>query len=255
MQGFLKDATTPSGFVRMAKVVTPWLWLLSVLLIGSGLYFALVASPADYQQGQSVRIMYIHVPMAWLGMICYTAMALASACALIWKNPLADLVAKASAPVGACFTFLCLATGSLWGKPMWGTWWAWDARLTSMLILLFLYFGYIALQNAFDDPGRGARAAAILALAGFVNVPVIKFSVDWWKTLHQPSSLMKMSGPAIHPAMLVPLLLMVAGFTVFFAAVLMLRVRSEIIAAKVRALRLSEIHAAQGDVMADAVRG
>ncbi|MTJ79586.1 MAG: heme ABC transporter permease [Telmatospirillum sp.] len=247
--------STPSGFVRFAKAVSPWLWVASALLIGGGLYFALLVSPADYQQGQTVRIMYIHVPSAWLGMMGYSVMALSSAAALIWKNPLADLVAKASAPVGACFTFLCLATGSLWGKPMWGTWWAWDARLTSMLILLFLYFGYIALQNAFDDPGRGARAAAILALAGFVNVPVIKFSVDWWKTLHQPASLMKMSGPALHPSMLTPLLLMVAGFTCFYVAVLMVRVRSEILAAKIRALRLSEIHSVQAAGVADGVAG
>ncbi|MDR3440212.1 heme ABC transporter permease [Telmatospirillum sp.] len=242
--------STPSGFIKVSKLVSPWLWTACVLLIGAGLYFALFVSPADYQQGQTVRIMYIHVPSAWLGMFGYSVMALASAAGLVWKNPLADLVAKASAPIGASFTFLCLATGSLWGKPMWGTWWAWDARLTSMLILLFLYFGYIALQNAFDDPGRGARAAAILALAGFVNVPVIKFSVDWWKTLHQPASLMKMSGPALHPSMLTPLLLMVSGFTCFFVAVLIVRVRTEILAAKIRALRLSEIHAAQGSGVA-----
>jgi heme exporter protein C len=247
--------TTPSGFVRFAKLISPWLWAASILLIGCGLYFALVVSPADYQQGQTVRIMYIHVPSAWLGMCAYSVMAAASAVGLIWKNPLADLVAKATAPVGACFTFCCLATGSLWGKPMWGTWWAWDARLTSMLILLFLYFGYIALQNAFDDPVRGARASAILALAGFVNVPVIKFSVDWWKTLHQPASLMKMSGPALHPAMLTPLMLMLAGFTCFFVGVLLVRVRAEILAAKIRALRLSEIHSAQAEGLADVVAG
>ncbi len=233
----------PGKSLHVSKTVVVWLSLLTAHLIGIGLYLSLFVSPADYQQGESVRIMYIHVPTAWLGMMGYTLMALASAVALIWKYPLADLVAKASAPIGASFTFLCLATGSLWGKPMWGTWWTWDARLTSMLVLLFLYFGYIALQNAFDDPGRGAKAAAILAIAGFVNVPIIKFSVDWWKTLHQPATLMKRSGPSLPASMLTPLLLMVAGFTGFFFVMLLLRIRSEICAAKIRAIRLSQIHA------------
>jgi heme exporter protein C len=245
----------PAQFLRLSKMLQPWLVAASILLIGSGLYFALFVSPADYQQGQTVRIMYVHVPSAWLGMVGYSTIALASAVGLIWKHPLADLVAKAAAPIGASFTFLCLATGSLWGKPMWGTWWAWDARLTSMLILLFLYLGYMALQSAFDDPARGARAAAILALAGFINVPVIKFSVDWWKTLHQPASLMKMSGPALDPAMLTPLLLMVAGFTCFFAMVLLLRVRSEIVAAKIRAIRLTQIHGSQEGPLVDRMAG
>lgn len=245
----------PARFLRLSKVVQPWLAAASILLIGGGLYFALFVSPADYQQGETVRIMYVHVPSAWLGMVGYSTMALASAVGLIWKHPLADLVAKAAAPIGASFTFLCLATGSLWGKPMWGTWWAWDARLTSMLILLFLYLGYMALQSAFDDPARGARAAAILALAGFINVPIIKFSVDWWKTLHQPASLMKMSGPALPPSMLTPLLLMVAGFTCFFVAILLLRVRSEIIASKIRAIRLTQIHGVQEGALVDRLAG
>jgi heme exporter protein C len=240
-----------TNFLRLASFVQSWLVAATVILICSGFYFALLVSPADYQQGQTVRIMYVHVPSAWLGMVGYSTMALASAVGLIWKHPLADLVAKAAAPIGASFTFLCLATGSLWGKPMWGTWWAWDARLTSMLILLFLYLGYMALQSAFDDPSRGARASAILALAGFINVPVIKFSVDWWKTLHQPASLMKMSGPAIHPAMLTPLLLMVTGFTCFFVMVLLIRVRSEIVAAKIRAIRLTQIHGTREEPLAD----
>ncbi len=251
----MQGLANPARFMRLSKLLQPWLAFASVVLIGGGLYFSLFASPADYQQGQTVRIMYIHVPTAWLGMVGYTTMALASAVGLIWKHPLADLVAKAAAPIGASFTFLCLATGSLWGKPMWGTWWAWDARLTSMLILLFLYLGYMALQSAFDDPGRGSRAAAILALAGFINVPVIKFSVDWWKTLHQPASLMKMSGPALPPSMLTPLLLMVTGFTCFFVTVLLLRVRSEIIASKIRAIRLTQIHGAQESPLVDRMAG
>ena len=245
----------PARFLRLAKLLQPWLAVASVVLIACGLYFALFVSPADYQQGQTVRIMYVHVPSALLGMAGYSAMALASAVGLIWKHPLADLVAKAAAPIGACFTFLCLVTGSLWGKPMWGTWWAWDARLTSMLILLFLYLGYMALQSAFDDPTRGARAAAILALAGFINVPVIKFSVDWWKTLHQPASLLKVSGPAIDPSMLTPLLLMGSGFACFFALVLLIRVRSEIIASKIRAIRLTQIHGVQDEQLANHMAG
>ena len=187
--------------------------------------------------------MYVHVPSAWLGMACYATLATASAVALIWKHPLADLVGKSAAPIGAAFTFLCLVTGSLWGRPMWGTWWAWDARLTSMLILFFLYLGYMALVNAFDDPTRGARSAAILALAGIVNLPIIKFSVNWWNTLHQPASVTKLGMPSIDPAMLLPLLLMAVGFTTFFITLLLLRVRSEIAASKIRNIRLAQIHA------------
>jgi heme exporter protein C len=203
---------------------------------------ALFASPPDYQQGETVRIMYVHVPAAWMALFCYTNMAVAAAVGLIWKHPVADLAAKATAPIGACFTFLALLTGALWGKPMWGTWWVWDARLTSMLVLFFLYLGYMALNNAFDDPARGVRASSILALVGFVNVPIIKFSVDWWNTLHQPASIVRMDGPSIHPSMLWPLGLMMAGFTTYYLWVLLLRVRGEIVANKIRALRLRQVH-------------
>jgi heme exporter protein C len=223
----------------MANAVLPWSAGLTVLLLAAGLYFALVGSPPDYQQGETVRIMYIHVPSAWMALFVYGCMAAASASALIWRHPLADLIAKSAAPIGAGFTLICLVTGSLWGKPMWGAWWAWDARLTSVLILFFLYLGYIALVNAFDDPVRGYRSAAILALVGVVNLPIIKFSVDWWNTLHQPASVLRLDGPAIDPSMLWPLLLMAAGFTLFFVTVLILRVRGEIAAAKVRNLQLS----------------
>ncbi|WP_026345198.1 heme ABC transporter permease [Novispirillum itersonii] len=232
----------PTRFLRLADAILPWSIAATVLALGSGLVWALAFSPADYQQGDTVRIMYLHVPAAWMGLFAYTAMAVASAVALIWKHPLADLAAKASAPVGACFTFLCLVTGSLWGKPMWGTWWVWDARLTSMLILLFLYLGYMALQGAFDDPQRGQKAAAVLALVGFVNVPIIKFSVDWWNTLHQPASVVKMGGPAIDPAMLVPLLVMTVGFKAYYVTLLLLRIKAEVADAKIRSLRLTEIH-------------
>jgi len=229
----------PTRFFRLATALHPWLAGLSVMLLGAGLYFALFASPPDYQQGESVRIMYVHVPSAWLGMAAYSVLAGSSFVALVWRHPLADLVARSASPLGAGFTFLCLITGSLWGKPMWGIWWAWDARLTSMLILFFLYLGHLALLDAFDDRTRGERAAAILAVAGFVNVPIIKFSVDWWHTLHQPASVTRLGTPAIDPAMLLPLMLMGVGYTVLFATLLLMNVRSEILSAKIRALRLT----------------
>jgi len=233
----------PARFLRLAKAILPYSSGLAILLLTSGLWFALVDSPADYQQGNSMRIMYVHVPSAWMGMVCYVAMAIFSAMALIWKHPLADLLARATAPVGAAFTLLCLVSGSLWGKPMWGTWWVWDARLTSMLILLFLYLGYIALIDAFDDPERGSKAGAILALVGAVNIPVIKFSVDWWNTLHQPASVVKIGGPSIDPSMLIPLLLMAFGFKAYWVTVLLVRGRAEIAAQKIRVLRLAQVQA------------
>jgi heme exporter protein C len=232
----------PTRFMRVANAILPWAALLTVALLAAGLYEALFVSPADYQQGETVRIMYIHVPSAYMAMMIYAGMAVASAVSLIWKHPLADMIARASAPIGAVFTFLCLLSGSLWGQPMWGTWWVWDARLTSVLILFFLYLGYIALANAFDDPGRGAKPAAILALVGAVNLPIIKFSVDWWNTLHQPASLVKMGGPAVDPSMLWPLLLMALAFTFFYISVGILRLRAEIAAARIRNLRLGLTH-------------
>jgi len=231
----------PTRFLRIASVVQPWMAWSTVLLGGAGLYLGLFSSPADYQQGNSVRIMYVHVPAAWMAMFCYSSMAIAAAVGLIWKHPLADVAAKATAPIGACFTFLSLFTGSLWGKPMWGTWWVWDARLTSMLVLLFLYLGYIALVNAFDDPTRGTRASSILVLVGFINVPIIKFSVDWWNTLHQPASVMKMGGPSIDASMLWPLLLMALAFTTYYLWVLLIRIRAEIIGNKIRIARLKQV--------------
>ncbi|MFQ6018534.1 MAG: heme ABC transporter permease CcmC, partial [Kiloniellaceae bacterium] len=180
----------PGRFLRLADALLPWSAALAVVAIAVGLYLGLFEAPPDYQQGESVRIMYVHVPSAWMALFVYSTIAAASAAALIWRHPLADLVAKASSPVGASFTFLALVTGSLWGKPMWGAWWVWDARLTSVLVLFFLYLGHMALMNAFEDRVRGYRAAAVLALVGFVNVPIIKFSVDWWSTLHQPASVL-----------------------------------------------------------------
>lgn len=232
----------PTRFLRIAAVVQPWAAVLTFGLLGVGLYMTFFTAPPDYQQGESVRIMYVHVPAAWMSMFCYIALAAASATALIWKHPLADVIGKATAPIGAAFTFLALFTGSLWGKPMWGTYWVWDARLTSVLVLLFLYLGYIALNSAFDDPTRGAKASAILALVGAVNVPIIKFSVEWWNTLHQPASVMKAGGPSIHPDMLWPLLIMGLAFKAYYVWVVLIRVRGEILANKIRALRFRQVH-------------
>ncbi|MGB8276136.1 MAG: heme ABC transporter permease [Alphaproteobacteria bacterium] len=242
----------PTRFMRVSRRVYPWTLWTSVILLLAGLYFALFDSPPDYQQGESVRIMYVHVPAAWMALFVYSSLAISSAMALIWRHPLAHIAAKAASPIGASFTFVALATGSLWGKPMWGTWWVWDARLTSVLILFFLYLGHMALINAFEDSSRGERAAAILALVGFVNVPIIHWSVNWWNTLHQPASIARMGGPSIDPAMLVPLFLMAVGFTVLFFALLIVRMQAEILERKVRSIRMARVH---GTVNMRAVAG
>jgi len=228
----------PARFMRLSAAILPWCAGATAILLGAGLVLSFTAPP-DYQQGEAVRIMYVHVPSAYMASLVYAVMALASAVALIWKHPLADIAAQEAAPLGAGFTFVCLVTGSLWGEPMWGTWWVWDARLTSVLVMFFLYLGYIALIHAFDDPRRGAKAGAILALVGVVNLPIIKFSVDWWNTLHQPASIVRLGGPTIANAMLWPLGLMALGFTLFFVTVLLLRMRGRLLAAKIRALRLA----------------
>ncbi|MBL4722050.1 MAG: heme ABC transporter permease [Alphaproteobacteria bacterium] len=233
----------PNQFLRIANPLLPWFSGVTVLCIGAALYLGLFTSPPDYQQGDTVRIMYIHVPSAWMAMFVYGSMAIASATALIWRHPPGHMITKASAPIGACFTMICLLTGSLWGKPMWGTWWQWDARMTSVLILFFIYIGYIALVNAFDDSARGQRTASVLVLVGAVNLPIIKFSVEWWNTLHQPASVVRFDGPAIHPSMLWPLLIMSVGFTTFYLVVLILRLRGELAATKIRNLRLGQADA------------
>ncbi len=234
----------PGRFIRFANTLLPWCAGLTGVLIAVGLYLAFFVAPPDYQQGESVRIMYVHVPSAWMALFIYVSIAAASAVALIWRHPLADLAAKASAPIGAGFTFLALLTGALWGKPMWGTWWVWDARLTSVLVLFFLYLGHMAIMNAFEDPVRGFRAAAVLALVGFINVPIIHFSVEWWSTLHQPSSVLRMGGPAIHPSMLWPLLTMALGFKFYYVTLLLLRVKSELLDARRRARTYATLDAA-----------
>ena len=229
----------PARFMRLSAKVLPWCGWLTLAILVIGLYLALVTAPPDYQQGESVRIMYIHVPSAWMALSVYLFIAVASAVALVWRHPLAEIAAAAAAPIGAAFTFVCLATGSLWGRPMWGTWWVWDARLTSVLVLFFLYLGYIALVNAFDEPGRGAKAGSVLALVGVVNLPIIKFSVDWWNTLHQPASVMRLGGPHIDPSMLAPLLVMAAGFLLLFLTLLLLGMRAALNERKASALRLN----------------
>jgi len=228
----------PARFMRLSATALPWCGWGAALAVVVGLYFSLFVAPPDYQQGDTVRIMYIHVPAAWMALSVYFFVAGASAVALVWRHPLAEVAARAAAPIGAAFTFVCLATGSLWGRPMWGTWWVWDARLTSVLILFFLYLGYIALVNAFDDPSRGGRAGSVLALVGVVNLPIIKFSVDWWNTLHQPASVMRIGGPRIDVSMLVPLLVMATGFTLLFITLLLLRMRTVLNERKAMALRL-----------------
>ena len=242
----LHRLANPGRFLRLADAVLPWTAGLTLLTLAAGLVGALVFTPADYQQGESVKIMYVHVPAAWMALFIYTCIAVASAAALVWRHPVADLAARAASPVGAAFTFLALVTGALWGKPMWGTWWVWDARLTSVLVLFFLYLGHMAIANAFEEPARGRRAAAILALVGFVNVPIIKFSVDWWNTLHQPASVSRIGVPAIHASMLWPLLVMAVGFTLFFVTLLLVRMKAELLSARLRNLRLMQV-ATDGD--------
>jgi heme exporter protein C len=228
----------PKRFMDVAVRFEPWLWLAAAALIGTAIFVALFVVPPDYKQGETVRIMYVHVPSAWMSLFVYVFVAVASAVGLIFKHPLADVAAKAAAPVGAAFTFLTLVTGSLWGRPMWGTWWEWDARLTSVLVLFFLYLGYMALWRAIEDPTRAAKAAAVLAIVGIVNVPIIHFSVEWWRTLHQPASVFRLDGPTIHITMLWPLLVAAIGFMVLFAAVLLVRMRTEILERRLRSARL-----------------
>jgi heme exporter protein C len=219
----------PKNFYALAGTLLPWLAALTAGLLLTGLYLGLFVAPPDYQQGETVRIMFIHVPAAWMSMFIYVLMAGAGAVALVWQVKLAEIMASACAPIGATFTLLALASGSLWGKPMWGTWWAWDARLTSELILFFLYVGIMALQASIEDPRRAARACAILALVGVVNIPIIHFSVEWWNTLHQPASVSKLGKPSIHIDLLIPLLVMLGAFKSFFFTVVLMRMRNEIL--------------------------
>lgn len=240
----MQKFANPTRFLKLQGIVQPWITAGAVIALAIGLYLALVASPPDYQQGETVRIMFVHVPAAWLALMVYTIMAVSSAIAIIFRHPLADVAAKSAAPIGAAFTFLALATGSMWGKPMWGTWWEWgDARLTSMFVLFLLYLGYMAIWQAIDEPQRAARIAGIVALVGFINVPIIKFSVEWWSTLHQPASVFRADGPAIHTSILMPLLVMAVAYTLMFFALHLSAIRSEILARRVRQMELAQVSA------------
>jgi heme exporter protein C len=220
---------SPPFVYRTAAALTPWFMTAAVLAIGYGLTDGLAFAPPDYQQGDAFRIIYVHVPSAWMSLFCYTSMAVAGAVGLIWRIKMGYAVAAASAPIGASFTLLALVTGSLWGRPMWGTYWAWDPRLTSELILLFLYIGVMSLRSAFEDPARGDRAAALLAIVGVVNVPIIHFSVVWWNSLHQGATVAKIGKPSMALSMLWPLLSMALGFMCFYGAVLCMRLRGEVL--------------------------
>jgi heme exporter protein C len=220
---------SPPYIHGIAARLTPWLaWPAGVLIL-AGLYDGLVLAPPDYQQGDGFRIMYVHVPTAWLSLQAYMVMAVAAAIGLIWRMKVAYAAAAACAPIGASFTLAALVTGSLWGAPMWGTYWEWDPRLTSELILLFLYLGYMGLRSSIEDVQRADRASALLAVVGSINVPIIHFSVTWWNSLHQAPSVMRVGGPTIATPMLIPLLLMFAGFTLYFFAILLVRLRAEVL--------------------------
>src|SRR6266513_5258050 len=241
----LIDLANPSRFLALSTRVLPWLaaaTCLTFVLAGVQAYLA----PEDYQQGATVKIMFIHVPAAWLGIFAWALMSAAALGTLVWRHPLADVAAKAAAPIGAAFTLICLVTGSLWGRPMWGTYWVWDARLTSVLVLFLMYLGVIALWRTIDDPTRAARAVAVLTLVGAINIPIIKFSVEWWSTLHQPPSVLRLGGPAMHPSILVPLLVMGLAFLLLFLTLHLAAMRNEILRRRVRAMWLMQAHAAQG---------
>jgi heme exporter protein C len=243
----MRNLANPARFTALADRLVPWLAALAGLVLGIGLWLALFVAPADYQQGDMVRIMFIHVPAAWLALAIYTLMAASALGTLVWRHPLADVSQRAAAPIGAAFTFICLVTGALWGKPTWGTWWVWDARLTSVLVLFLMYAGILALWHTIEEPGRAARSVAILTLVGFVNIPIIKFSVEWWSTLHQPASVFRLGGPTIHPAMLWPLLVMALGLALLALTLHVAGMRTEILRQRVRALSILAAQRLEGE--------
>jgi len=237
----------PTRFMALTDRVQPWLGAAAAVLLGVGLFAAFFLVPPDYQQGETVRIMYIHVPAAWLGMFAYIVMTSASLGVLVWRHPLADAAQKTAAPLGAVFTFVCLVTGSLWGKPMWGTYWVWDARLTSYLVLFLLYLGIIAIRQTMDDTPRGARVAAIMTLVGLIDIPIIKFSVDWWNTLHQPASVFRAGGSTISGSMLWPLLVMAVGASALFLTLHFMALRNEILRRRIARLTRQSVRAGEAD--------
>ena len=226
----------PARFMSFTRPLTPVLWAIAAVLLGVGVWLSF-AAPGDYQQGDTVRIMFVHVPASTLGLGAYAALGVSSFFALVFRHPLADAAARAAALPGAAFTALALITGSLWGQPMWGTWWVWDARLTSVLVLFLFYLGYMALRASIDDEQKAARAAAVLGLVGLINLPIVKFSVDWWNTLHQPASLLRAGGSSLDPVFLAPLLIMMAAYGVLFLAIWLTAIRTEITRRRVQTLR------------------
>jgi heme exporter protein C len=241
----LTDLANTSRFLAFADRVLPWLAAATLLAFAFGVS-QLYGAPDDYQQGATVKIMFIHVPAAWLGIFAWVLMSIAALGTLVWRHPLADVAARAAAPIGAAFTLMCLVTGSLWGRPLWGTYWVWDARLTSVLVLFLMYLGVIALWRTIDDPTRGARAVAVLTLVGAINIPIIKFSVDWWNTLHQPASVLRLGASTIHPTILVPLVAMIVAFTLLFLTLHLAAMRNEIVRRRLRTLLLMQADAAAG---------
>jgi heme exporter protein C len=233
----LIQLANPSRFLAVSGRALPWLSAATVLLFAIGV-IQIYLAPDDYQQGATVKIMFIHVPAAWLGIFGWLLMSAAALGTLVWRHPLADVAGKAAAPIGSAFTLMCLVTGSLWGRPMWGTYWVWDARLTSVLVLFLMYLGVIALWRTIEDPTQAARAAAVLTLVGAINVPIIKFSVDWWNTLHQPASVLRLGGSTIHPAILVPLIVMAIAFTLLFLTLHLAAMRNEIMRRRVRSMMM-----------------
>ena len=234
---WLASLANPTRFMGIADRVIPWLAALSVALLVAGLYMCFTA-PEDYQQGATVLIMFIHVPAAWLAMMCYSVMSISALGTLVWRHPLSDVSLRAAAPIGAAFTFISLVTGSLWGKPMWGTYWVWDARLTSVLVLFIIYLGIMALARAIEEPAQAAKSLAVITLVGFVNIPIIKFSVDWWNTIHQPASVSRFGRPAMDAAFLYPLLVMALAYTLIFFTLHLMNMRSEILKRRIRVMKL-----------------
>lgn len=253
MQSLTQRLANPTRFMALSGTLLPWLWALAGVTIAFALYKAFFVAPEDYQQGDTVRIMFIHVPSAWLGMAGFGIIAMSSFGLLVFRHPLADVSAKAAAPIGAAFTLLALVTGSLWGKPMWGTYWVWDMRLTSVLILFLLYLGLMALRTSIEDEALAGKLTAVLGLVGVAILPVIRFSVEWWNTLHQPASVLRIGGPAIHSSILQPLLVSAIGFTLLFIAMHLTAMRNEIMRRRVKALTLAEVERARVDAaMAEA---
>src|SRR5882724_1320425 len=241
----LIDLANPSRFLTLSGRILPWLSAATLIAFAFGIA-QVIGAPDDYQQGATAKIMYIHVPSAWLSMFIWGTMSIAALGTLVWRHPLADVAGKAAAPIGAALTLQCLITGSLWGRPMWGTYWVWDGRLTSVLVLFLMYLGVLALWRTIDDPSRAARAAAILTLVGAINLPIIKFSVDWWSTLHQPASVLRLGGPTIHPSLLIPLLAMAFAFLLLFFTLHLGAMRNEIMRRRIRTLMMMQADAAAG---------